>query len=376
MITATTTTTTRPQRVLGIETSCDDTGAAIVTSDRVVLSEVIHQQHCLHEPHGGIVPSLALESHSAQLPGVVRDALRQANITAAELDAIAVTRGPGIHACLSVGMNAAKTLAAVLDKPLIGVNHMEGHALMARMTEEVMPKFPFLCLLISGGHTLLLVVHDVNHYTQLGTTLDDAIGEAYDKVARLLEIPWLHGRGGGAGAALESLACNGDPARFSLPVPMRHASRAASMDFSFAGLKTAVARLLPKTNNDDSDLQRQQWKADMAAAFQQTAITHLVDKLKKGFLWTKQQSIPITSLVVSGGVASNKAIRIELEKLAHTNDVPLICPPAKLCTDNGIMIAWAGIERLQRGYIDNYNIDIRTRWPLELLHQEWEQQNQ
>lgn len=178
---------------------------------------------------------------------------------------------------------------------------------MARMNEKEKPTFPFLCLLVSGGHTLLLVVHDVNHYTQLGTTLDDAVGEAYDKVARLLEISWLPGRGGGAGAALEKLARSGDANRFSLPVPMRHANRSVTMDFSFAGLKTAVARLVSEleTHND------KQWKADMAASFQHAVITHLMDKLKKGFRWTKEHNIPVTALVVSGGVASNLAIRIE-----------------------------------------------------------------
>ncbi|RKP26848.1 O-sialoglyco protein endopeptidase [Syncephalis pseudoplumigaleata] len=354
------------------QTSCDDTGAAIVSSNRVVLSEAIHLQQHLHEPHGGIVPTLALESHAAQLPGVVRAALQQANLAATDLDAIAVTRGPGIHACLSVGMNAAKTLAAALNKPLIGVNHMvvEGHALMARMTttKEGEAAFPFLCLLVSGGHTLLLVVHDVNHYTQLGTTLDDAVGEAYDKVARLLGIAWLPGRGGGAGAALEQLARTGDASRFSLPIPMRHASRAASMDFSFAGLKTAVARMVPALAEQEDD----RWRADMAAAFEHTVIAHLTDKLRRAFRWTQQHSIPITSLVVSGGVASNEAIRAELGRLAGEHHVPLVCPPAKLCTDNGIMIAWAGMERLQRGFIDDYSIDIRTRWPLEALYQEWE----
>ncbi|RKP06064.1 metalloendopeptidase [Thamnocephalis sphaerospora] len=359
----------RPLRVLGIETSCDDTGAAVVTSQREILSEAIHLQHKLHEAHGGIVPIVALASHSAHLPGVVRAALDQAGVKATELDAIAVTRGPGIHSCLSVGMNAAKTLAAVLGKPLIGVNHMEGHALMARFTEQTPPQFPFLCLLISGGHTLLLVAHDVNHYTQLGTTLDDAVGEAYDKVARMLEIPWLEGRGGGPGAALELLARRGDPHRFALPVPMRHSTRVGGMDFSFAGLKTAVQRELRRLPSDEAVKENQ--RADMAASFQYTVIAHLLDKLGRGFKWCRQNGIDATSLVISGGVASNQAIRASLSRLAENNGVPLVCPPAKLCTDNGVMIAWAGMERLQRGLIDDYAIDIRIRWPLEELQAEW-----
>ncbi|KAJ2702964.1 Mitochondrial tRNAs modification protein [Coemansia sp. IMI 203386] len=350
-------------RVLGLESSCDDTAAAIVSSDGQILSETNVHQHSVHEKHGGIVPGLAANHHLKNMPMVVHDTLKKAGLQISDLDAIAVTRGPGLPASLAVCVAAGKTLAAAHAKPLIGVHHMEAHALMARMGTKV--KFPFLCLLISGGHTLSLVVHDVNQYTMVGTTRDDSVGEAFDKVARELEIPWLSSQeGGGAGPALELLARLGDPMRFALPVPMDKADSAASPDFSFSGLKTRIKRMREQCLFDPAVRQDQ---ADVAAAFQLAATKHLRKKTALAFQRARQINVDVSCLVASGGVASNLAVRESLAQLAESNGVELVCPPPNLCTDNGVMIAWAGIERLRLGLLDPYTIDFIQRWPLEDL---------
>ncbi|KAJ1908200.1 Mitochondrial tRNAs modification protein, partial [Tieghemiomyces parasiticus] len=238
------TTAGRELRILGIESSCDDTAAAVVDARGQILGEAIRGQQQVHEPSGGIVPIEAVRKHVENMPFVVKEALDRSGLGIADVDAVAVTRGPGISSCLSVGLNAAKTLAAVANKPLIGVHHMEAHALTARLCFPDQIHFPFLSLLISGGHTLLLIVHDVNRYTQLGTTRDDSVGDAFDKVARALQLPWKSGRGGGAGAALEAAARHGDPAHlaYKLKVPMSINHQVSSLDFSFSGLKADVFR--------------------------------------------------------------------------------------------------------------------------------------
>ncbi|KAF0412164.1 peptidase M22, glycoprotease [Gigaspora margarita] len=351
--------------VLGIETSCDDTAVGIVNSDRKILSEAIHHQHEIHEPSGGIVPNLAMVNHQTYLPSVICEALNNAALDMAkDIDVVAVTRGPGLPGCLGIGLSAAKTLAAVLGKPLIGVHHMEAHALTARLTQspELLP-FPFLTLLISGGHTLILVAHGIGHYTQLGTTIDDSIGDAFDKTARLLKLSWLKGRGGGAGAALEQCALKGDPEKYIVPIPMRKdARRKREMNYSFSGLKTSIKDLVEKykLNLDDENV-----KNDLAATFQRAATIHLIDKLELAFEWCRNKGISLTALVASGGVASNKSIRSTLKLLANEqHNIPLICPPPHLCTDNGIMIAWTGVERFRAGLIDEYTIDHIPKWSI------------
>ncbi|KAI8335939.1 glycoprotease family-domain-containing protein [Chlamydoabsidia padenii] len=297
----------QPFIVLGIETSCDDTSAAVVRSDRVILSEVVKGQQSIHEPMGGVVPTLASKGHSENLPGVICQALKNAQVTVDQLDAIAVTRGPGLPPCLPVGLNAAKTLAAVHNKPLIGVHHMEAHALTARLTTHDLPAFPFMTLLISGGHTLLLTVNGVGDYDTLVTTLDDAVGEAIDKTARALDLAWIKGRRGGPGAALEQAALMGHPERYDqcLPAPMLQRNK-STMAFSFSGLKTAVARLIEQ----DKVLEDPQRVADLAAAFQLVCIRHIEQKLEMALHnEIKLAGKPISSLVVSGGVASNTFFR-------------------------------------------------------------------
>ncbi|EIE89583.1 hypothetical protein RO3G_14294 [Rhizopus delemar RA 99-880] len=333
--------TTRPSKrhlkVLGIETSCDDTAAAIVTSDRQILAEVVRGQQELHEPMGGIVPMLASSSHCRNLPGVITETLERARLTVQDLDAIAVTRGPGLPPCLPVGLNAAKSLAAVLKKPLIGVHHMEAHALTARLTtpnvaNQPYPPFPFMTLLISGGHTLLLTANDVGDYNQLAATMDDAVGEAIDKASRYLKLDWIKGRRGGPGAALEKAALDGDPDRFGsrLPTPLSQPHKKKDLKFSFAGLKSAMGRLV---EDPLIDLGNAQDVSDLAAAFQMTCINHLEQKIT---LALEQEVVknkkPLTALVVSGGVAT-----------------------------------WAGLERLQAGLIDDYTITANPVWPLESL---------
>ncbi|KAJ2613282.1 Mitochondrial tRNAs modification protein [Coemansia sp. RSA 1365] len=356
----------RPLRVLGLETSCDDTAAAVVTSDGSILAETNVHQHEVHEKHGGIVPLLAADRHLQKIPLVVRETLEKAEMRMEDIDAVAVTRGPGLPASLVVGLAAGKTLAAVHAKPLIGVHHMEAHALMARMGAEQKVRFPYLCLLISGGHTLSLVVHDVNHHSLIGQTRDESVGVAFDRVAREMGLPWIDAQvGGGAGAALEQIARDGNAARFPMPMPMNQSNTARDPGFSFSGIMSHVARMREQRAFDHTCHQDQ---ADLAAAFQQTAVTHLQKKTALALAHAANVlNTRVTALVVSGGVASNQAVRQSLNTLARRNHLPLICPPPRLCTDNGVMIAWVGIERLRRGMLDPYDIDFIQRWPLDQL---------
>ncbi|KAJ2813352.1 Mitochondrial tRNAs modification protein [Coemansia furcata] len=352
-------------RVLGIETSCDDTAAAVVTGDGRVVSETNRHQHSVHASYGGIVPGLAAAHHQANLPLVLRETLQQAGLSISDVDAVAVTRGPGMAASLGVGVAAAKALAAVHGLPLIGVHHMEAHALMARMGREDVVQFPFLCVLVSGGHTMTLVAHDVSSYTTIGSTRDDSVGEAFDKVARDLGLPWPDMQeGGGLGPALEQIAMRGDALRFPLPVPMDKSTSAVSPDFSFSGLKTHVRRMLESGAFDPRIPQDQ---ADVAAAFQRAAVAHLRKKTALACRHARAMGVNITCVVASGGVASNAAVRQALADVAAKEGVPLECPPPRLCTDNGVMIAWAGVERLRRGLLDSYSFDFIQRWPLDHL---------
>ncbi|PVU93710.1 hypothetical protein BB559_003193 [Furculomyces boomerangus] len=366
-------------RILGIESSCDDTAAAIVSSQGIILSEAARNQSEIHSSYGGIVPSLAAEHHTISMPYVIREALDNANLEIPDLDAIAVTRGPGMPGSLAVCLNAAKTLAAVYRKPLVGVHHMEAHALMARMGNEENLKFPFLCLLVSGGHTLLLVAKNVNEYTTLGTTVDDSIGEAYDKISRLLQIPQKIQNSTNTlldnndyanmsyGQALEYCARSGDEKRFSLPTPMNKSDTASSLNFSFSGLKSAISRMV---DSKEFLLENGTNQADMAASFQYTIAKHLSKKIKLGLQKAKSLGFDPKSFVISGGVASNLYIRNALTKFSTKNNMEIHFPPARLCTDNGVMIAWAGIERFRLGLIDPYSITFRQRWPLDDLGKE------
>lgn len=330
--------------VLGIETSCDETAAAVVCGDKTILSNIVHSQMQEHLPYGGVVPEIAARSHLAYLDFVITQALTQAGTTVEELNAIAVTAGPGLIGGVMVGVMAAKALAAVHQKPFIAINHLEGHALTARLTDEV--PFPFILLLISGGHCQFILAKELGHYDVLGQTIDDAVGESFDKIAQLLELDYP------GGPEIEKLAKLGNPNRFVLPMPLKGKP---GCDLSFSGLKTAVRQLIQnQALNSDSD------RADIAASFQKAIAETLCSRLKN-CLQLHGESIP--HLVVAGGVAANQYLRGKLEEVATEYQKRLVVPPPKLCTDNAAMIAWAGCERLKAGYTSKLDFAPRPRWP-------------
>ena len=333
-------------RVLGIETSCDETAVAVVEApagDKPIgriLANVVYSQLTEHRRFGGVVPEIAARAHLERLDGLVAEALATAGLEFGDLDGIAATGGPGLIGGVMVGVMTAKAIAFAHDKPFLAINHLEGHALSARLTEDV--AFPYLLLLVSGGHCQLLTVRGPGDFTRLGTTIDDAVGECFDKTAKLL------GLGFPGGPAVEQAAKTGDPARLTLPRPMW---RKPGCDFSFSGLKTAVRQLAERLPKDDV-----QAVADLCAAFQRTVGDVLADRCANAL-----GMAPSDTLVVAGGVAANTYLRGRLEGLG----VRLVAPPIKLCTDNGAMIAWAGIERLRRGMTDPLDFAPRPRWPLD-----------
>lgn len=332
-------------RVLGIETSCDDTSAAVVTDNREILSNIIHTQISQHSPYGGVVPEISARAHLSYLNPVIQQALDTAKMSLKDLDAIAVTAGPGLIGGVMIGVMTAKAMAAALGKPILAMNHLEGHALTARLSHDV--AFPYLLLLISGGHCQFLEVFGVGRYRLLGGTIDDAAGEAFDKVARCLDLPYP------GGPAIEKLAIDGNPHRFSFPRPLM---KRAGCDLSFAGLKTAVRvqvdRMGPLSPQD---------KADVAAAFQEALSDCLVDRLKNALALT---TVSHHTFVLGGGVAANQHIRHALNPVCENAGLALVAPPLALCTDNAAMIAWAGIEKFRLSHADSLDFMPRPRWPL------------
>lgn len=338
--------------VLGIESSCDETAIALVREDGHVLSQALATQREDHAAYGGVVPEIAARAHLAQIDRLYTEAMAQAGVTLAQVDAIAATAGPGLIGGVMVGLMLGKAMAAAADKPLIAVNHLEGHALTVRLTHRV--AFPYYLLLISGGHCQQLVVRGVGDYLRLGTTRDDALGEAFDKCAKMLGLPYP------GGPALEQAALTGNPLTYALPRPMTGTPHA---DFSFSGLKTAVRLLIEKEAAAHGALSAK-FVADMAASFQHTVIAVLRERVGQGL----QQCPPdITALAVAGGVAANQAIHEGLAALAARHHLPLVVAPAALCTDNAVMIAWAGMERLRLGASDSLSVEPRARWPLSEL---------
>ncbi|KAL2651180.1 hypothetical protein R1flu_019308 [Riccia fluitans] len=366
--------------VLGIETSCDDTGAAVVTTDGRILGEAIASQAELLGQWGGVVPKLASEEHRKFIDKVVADALHNAGVQESALSAVAVTIGPGLSPCLHVGVRKARIIAKTHRLPIIGVHHMEAHALVARLTEKQVG-FPFLVLLVSGGHNLLLLSQNVGQYVQLGTTVDDAIGEAYDKTARLLGLDMRKG----GGPALEELAREGDPKAIKFSVPMR-GPKYLDCNFSYAGLKNQVRMAIESRNIDGDQVslsmasaEDRKIRADIAASFQRVAVQHLEDKCRRAIEWARRLAPSLSSLVVSGGVASNQTVRAKLGALASELDLQLVCPPPRLCTDNGVMVAWAGVEHFRLGMYeappdadepDDVRLDLRPRWQLGDIYEE------
>ena len=336
-------------RVLGIETSCDETAAAVVDDARRILADEILSQQAEHRPFGGIVPEVAARSHLDHLDSLIRRALETANLSLADIDAVAATGGPGLIGGVMVGVTTAKAIASVRRIPFLAVNHLEGHALSARLVADI--AFPYLLLLVSGGHCQLLIVEGVGRYVRLGTTVDDAAGEAFDKAAKLL------GLGYPGGPAIEAAARAGDPKRFVLPWPMRGKP---GCDFSFSGLKTALAQTVAKAGVLDA-----QAVADLAAAFQETVAATLAERTANAVEMFRARHAAGDTLVIAGGVAANGAIRARLSRLAEENQMRLVAPPPKLCTDNAAMIAWAGVERLRLGLTDAMDFAPRPRWPLD-----------
>ena len=340
-------------RVLGIETTCDESAAAVVRlrheGGGEILSNEILTQIADHAAFGGVVPEIAARAHVEVIDRLVLRALSVAGIGFDQLDGIAAAAGPGLIGGVMIGLTTAKALSLVLRKPLLALNHLEGHALTARLVDNL--PFPYLLLLVSGGHTQLLAVRGVGDYKRLGTTVDDAVGEAFDKTAKLLGLPFP------GGPSVEREARAGDPARFALPRPM---VGRAKPDFSLSGLKTAVRleaeRAAPLT---DADV------ADLCASFQAAVVDVLVDRTRAGLRAFREFAGRPTALVAAGGVASNEAVRRALVRLAGESGLKLVLPPAALCTDNGAMIAWAGIERLSLGLTDDLTVAARPRWPLD-----------
>jgi N6-L-threonylcarbamoyladenine synthase len=341
--------------VLGIETSCDETAAALVLREGPgrgrILSSIVRSQWERHRPFAGVVPEIAARAHVEWLDGLIREALSEAAIDLGAVDAFAATAGPGLIGGLIVGLTTAKSLALVEDRPLVAVNHLEAHALTVGLTEGLLP--PYLLLLVSGGHTQLLLVRDVGVYERLGTTIDDALGEAFDKTAKLL------GLGFPGGPAVEAMAEEGNPARFPFPRPM---TGRAEPHFSFAGLKTAVRRcaqeLVPLSRRDI---------ADLCASFEAAAVESTVDRCSRAMDMVADRlgAKAGRHFVVAGGVAANKRLRAALTAAAGERGFAFHVPPAALCTDNAAMVAWAGAERLVRGLVDGLDFAARARWPLD-----------
>jgi N6-L-threonylcarbamoyladenine synthase len=339
-----------PRLILGIETSCDETAAAVVDEARTIRADLVLSQTGLHQPYGGIVPEIAARAHLEHLDRLIDRALAEAGIGFGDLAAVAATAGPGLIGGVIVGVMTGKALALARDLPFIAVNHLEGHALSARLSHDV--AFPYLLLLVSGGHCQLLIVEGVGQYRRLGTTIDDAAGEAFDKSAKLL------GLGYPGGPAIERAARCGDPRRFALPRPLKGRP---GCDFSFAGLKTAIRQLVEKWPGTPTERD----VADISASFQAAVADVLADRTGQAMAAFHRACPEGRHLVVAGGVAANAALRARLDALAREQGLTLVAPPLRLCTDNAAMIAWAGIERLRLGLTDSLDFAPRPRWPLD-----------
>jgi N6-L-threonylcarbamoyladenine synthase len=343
-------------KVLGIETSCDETAAAVITDaplplENRILGEVILSQLEDHRMYGGVVPEVAARAHLDHIDRIVAETMERSGIAFGNLDGVAATGGPGLIGGVIVGVMTAKAIAAVHGLPFVAVNHLEGHALTVRLTNDV--AFPYLLLLVSGGHCQFLAVEGVGKFRRLGTTIDDALGEAFDKTAKML------GLGYPGGPAVEQNALKGDPTRFNLPKPLKGR---AGCDFSFSGLKTAVRKViedLPAGDLRDQDV------ADLCASFQAAAAESLSDRLKNAISAFDDLYPEGQTLVVAGGVAANQFLRDRLETAAQNHGLALVAPPLKHCTDNAAMIGWAGLEHLRLGHNDGLDFRPRPRWPLD-----------
>jgi N6-L-threonylcarbamoyladenine synthase len=332
--------------VLGIESSCDETAAAIVTEDKKILSNVIYSQIDKHRSFGGVVPEIAARAHLEKIDQVVKTALQNAKLDISDITAVAATCGPGLIGGLIVGVTFAKSISVAMNIPFIAVNHIEAHALSIRLTNDV--DFPYLLLLVSGGHCQICIAYSINHFEVIGKTIDDSIGESFDKVAKLLgwEYP--------GGPIIEKMSANGNDQSFLLPRPLCNKD---SCDFSFSGLKTAVrtAAIQCKTEQD---------KINLSASFQRAVIDILIYKMNQAI--TACKTIRLSAVVLSGGVAANKLIRMALQNVCEPQGLRFLAPPIHLCTDNGAMVAWLGVEKFLSGQCNHLNFTPMPRWPLSL----------
>ncbi|MDT1060253.1 tRNA (adenosine(37)-N6)-threonylcarbamoyltransferase complex transferase subunit TsaD [Paracoccus sp. CPCC 101403] len=333
---------------LGIESSCDDTAAAVVREDGTILASVVAGQTALHADFGGVVPEIAARAHAEKLDGCVEEALARSGLGLGDLDGIAVTAGPGLIGGVLSGVMLAKGLSAGTGLPLVGVNHLAGHALTPRLTDKI--SYPYLMLLVSGGHCLFLSVSGPEEFTRLGGTIDDAPGEAFDKVAKLLGLPQP------GGPEVERAALAGDPRRFAFPRPLLDRP---GCDLSFSGLKTAVLRQRDTLVAAQGGLHEQD-RADICAGFQAAVADVLAEKTRRAL-----EASPAPVLAVAGGVAANSVLRAALQDVAARAGVTFVAPPLRLCTDNAAMIAWAGIEAFRNGHRDGMDLAARPRWPLD-----------
>ena len=338
--------------ILGIETSCDETAASIIqengTAKPNILSNIVSSQIDVHKEFGGVVPELAARSHIEKIDLIVKKAIDKSGKNLSEIDAIAVTAGPGLIVCLSVGLNFAKSLALSLNKPFIAVNHLEGHAISPRLVTEL--NFPYLLLLISGGHTQFLSVKKFGKYKRLGTTIDDALGEAFDKTAKMIGIEFP------GGPYLEKLAEKGNPNRFDLPKPIL---KKGGCNVSFAGLKTAVLKISKIIKNEED-------KNDLAASFQKTILDILYKKTKIALKqYEEENNLKNKIFVIAGGVAANKKIRSMMEDLCKEKNFESIFPPINLCSDNAAMIAMVGLEKYKLNQFNNLDYPAKPRWSLD-----------
>lgn len=343
--------------ILGLESSCDDTAAAVVRhtlgQSAEILSSVVIGQTELHADFGGVVPEIAARAHAEKIDGCVETALENASLTLPEMDAIAVTSGPGLIGGVISGVMSAKGLSAGSGLPLIGVNHLAGHALTPRLTDGL--EFPYLMLLVSGGHCQFLIANDVDDFTRLGGTIDDAPGEAFDKTAKLL------GLGQPGGPAVECEAQSGNPKRFPLPRPLLDRP---GCDMSFSGLKTALLRTRDALVSEHGGLRRAD-RADLCASFQSAVSDVLVEKTRRALRLYLEKNPAKPAFAVAGGVAANQQLRAGLETVCSEFGVVFTAPPLALCTDNAAMIAWAGLERFRLGHRDDFTLSARPRWPLD-----------
>jgi N6-L-threonylcarbamoyladenine synthase len=340
--------------VLGIETTCDETATAVLDEHGRVLAEAVLSQEREHAPYGGVVPEIAARAHLAFLPEQVRGVMARAGLGFADLGGVAASAGPGLIGGLIVGSQFAKGIAIAHGLPYVAVNHLEAHALTARLPGLVEGgvAFPYLLLLVSGGHCQCVTVEGVGRHVRLGSTMDDAAGEAFDKVAKLLGLGWP------GGPALERLAAGGDARRFAFPRPLLGRR---GCDFSFSGLKTAVAH---EVTRHGAGALSTRVAADIAASFQRAVAEVLADRARHAMAMMRERAPDARVLIVAGGVAANGAIRAALAEVAAAHGFVLVAPPVRLCTDNAVMVAWTGIERLRLGLADGLDFAPRPRWPL------------